>query len=83
MELDVPDSLLDELGPTGNGSGDLLPEGLNGVWSKLISKNFLVKKMIQVGTDPPPPPPLFFLLFFADLSANPFFCFVFLAFVDR
>lgn len=48
MELDVPDSLLDELGPTGNGSGDLLPEGLNGVWSKLISKNFLVKKMIQL-----------------------------------
>ncbi|CAH1438554.1 unnamed protein product [Lactuca virosa] len=51
VELDVPDSLLDELGLTGNGSDDLLPEELNRIWSKLISKNFLVKKMIQIVAD--------------------------------
>ncbi|CAH1417063.1 unnamed protein product [Lactuca virosa] len=53
VELDVPDSLLDELGSAGNGSGDLLPDELNQIWSKLISNNFLVKKMIQVGIGSP------------------------------
>ena len=77
MELDVPDSLLNELGPTGNGSGDLLPEELNRIWSKLISKNFLVKKMIHVGIGSPSS----FCFCFSLLTYRLIFFFFFFLFV--
>lgn len=73
VELDVPDSLLDELGPTGNGSDDLLPEELNWISSKLISKNFLVKKMIQVRIGSPSS----FCFFFSLLTYQLIFFFFF------